>query len=98
MIFQTEELDEFEYKFDRLRQVLKDKFDDPSGKYKPRAKKRRNKKKKMEESKVEEETEAYADASTTATQPSEKDKTESITDKSEKPDEEETGIEEITDE
>lgn len=98
MIFQTEELDEFEYKFDRLRQVLKDKFDDPSGKYKPRSKKRRNKKKKIEESKVEEETEADADATTTATQPSEKDKTESITDKSEKPDEEETGIEEITDE
>ena len=43
IIFQTEELDEFEYRFERLRHILKDKFDDPTGKFIPRAKKRRKK-------------------------------------------------------
>ena len=45
-----EELDEFEYGFERLRHILKDKYDDPSGK-KPRPKKIRKKPKKVEEEK-----------------------------------------------
>lgn len=53
MIFQTEELDEFEYKFERLRHILGKKYDDPSGK-RP-AEKKKNKKKAEMKKKMEEE-------------------------------------------
>jgi len=99
-IFQTEELDEFEFKFERLRHILKDKYEDPSGKYKARPKKRRNKKKNIEESKDEEETDKTS--TTTATQASEQDKAEvkkeKTEEKTEVEDDEEPMIEEITDE
>ena len=39
MIFQMEELDEFEYKFERLRHILGNKYDNPNGE-KPRPKKK----------------------------------------------------------
>ena len=99
IIFQTEELDEFEFKFERLRHILKDKYEDPSGKYKARPKKKRNKKKNIEESKAEETDKT---STTTATQASEKDKTEAKKEKTEEKaevnDDEEPMIEEITDE
>lgn len=53
MIFQTEELDEFEYKFERLRHILGKKFDNPTGEM-PREKKK-NKKKEQERIRLEKE-------------------------------------------
>lgn len=61
-IFQMEELDEFEYRFERLRHILQDKYDDPSGKM-PRPKRRRAKAKLAEDSKVEEEVDKTTMAS-----------------------------------
>lgn len=80
-----EELDEYEYGFTRLRHILKEKYDDPSGK-KPRPKFKRNMAgKKAEEGKQEEDMTTMA---------SEKDK-KSQADPNET---EEPMIEEITDE
>jgi len=65
MIYQMEELDEFEFKFERLRHILGPKFDDPSG-AKPREKKK-NKRKELERKKLEEAKSAVSTNDTEAT-------------------------------
>lgn len=78
IIYQAEELDEFDFKFERLRHVLQKDFEDPSGKYKARPKKKRDRK-KIEENKVEEASDATS--TTTATKASEKDQAEAKNEK-----------------
>lgn len=100
IIFQMEELDEFEYRFERLRHILQDKYDDPSGK-KPRPKKKREKLEKLlaeeEDSKVEDDAEKTTMASENKNEDGKSTSTNAPQQQLQE-EEEETMIEEITDE